>query len=100
MRENSIHYSLHSLRGPGLVLHDAGDAVADEAGLADADRVETEPGGSVIMRRTTKTWPGLYVESGQTLEGSFSAASKQILQPNIRWKALGEIYKFHILLET
>ena len=37
----------------------------------------------------------LYAESGQTLQGSFSAVSKQasqILQVNTRWKALAEIY--------
>jgi hypothetical protein len=39
--ELEVHVVRHG-RGPGLVLHDAGDAVADEAGLADADRVETE----------------------------------------------------------
>ena len=34
----------------------------------------------------------LYAESGQTLQGSFSAVSKQILEQNMRWKALAEIY--------
>ena len=45
--------------------------------------------------------PGdLYTESGQTLQGSFSSVSKpsQILQENMRWKALDEIYKIYLLL--
>ena len=37
----------------------------------------------------------LYAESGQTLQGSFSAVSKPILQVNTRWKALAEIYTMH-----
>ena len=46
----------------------------------------------------------LYAESGQTLQGSFSAAAavarsrryrSQILQVNPRWKALAEIYTMH-----
>ena len=45
----------------------------------------------------------LYAESGQTLQGSFSAGwlarsrlyRSQILQVNTRWKALVEIYKMH-----
>ena len=35
-------------------------------------------------------------ETGQTLEGSFSAASKPTLQGNTRWKALAEIYTMHL----
>ena len=43
----------------------------------------------------------LYAESGQTLQGSFSAGwlarlyRSQILQVNTRWKALAEIYTMH-----
>ena len=43
----------------------------------------------------------LYAESGQTLEGSFSAvskpnfASKYSLELGSRWKTLAEIYKMH-----
>ena len=36
--------------------------------------------------------------SWQTLEGSISAVSKPILQVNIRWKALDDIYKIYMLL--
>ena len=37
----------------------------------------------------------LYAESVQTLQGSFSAVSTQILQVSTRWKALAEIYTMH-----
>ena len=40
--------------------------------------------------------------SGQSLQGSFSAVSKTskpILQPNIRWKALAEIYTMHSVVQ-
>ena len=45
----------------------------------------------------------LYAESGQTLEGSFSAVSKPNLASKYslelaRWKALDEIYKIYMLL--
>ena len=40
----------------------------------------------------------LYRENGQTLQLSFSAVSKP-MQPNVRWKALAEIYSIHSVLQ-
>ena len=37
----------------------------------------------------------LCTESGQTLQGSFSAVAKPNLQVSTRWKALAEIYTMH-----
>ena len=48
---------------------------------------------STKMRARRPTQPrDLYTEKWQTLQGSFSAVSKQILQENMRLKALAEIY--------
>ena len=51
--------------------------------------------GEAVTSRPRNHLGDLYAESGQTLQGSFSAVSKPNLQVNMRWKALAEIYTMH-----
>ena len=91
-----------SLKAPSYALGRIGDrcnrvdsggnkALSLPSQLQLSTDVSNGRGGSVKIK-----FQGWKIE--WTLRGSFSAVSTPILQVNIRWKALDEIYKIYMLL--
>ena len=96
-----LHWSFLSFLLPCCLLRDRCNLLRElEGQLVLQDEVPNDP-PSWFAHYPWRYLGDLYMESGQTLQGSFSAAAvdrlyrSQILEVNTRWKALAEIYTIH-----